>query len=183
MNDVTAMSGPVISDDYRRLQQELHRNPDYGAASVLFAPLVADVIKAKGFTELLDYGAGKGRLADALRQHVATPLTIYHYDPAIPEWSRRPEPCSLVACIDVLEHIEADYLLNVLDDLKRVVASYGVFTVATGPARKFLSDGRNAHLIQKPASWWLPLIMERFELVAYNRMPYGFWVVVEVIGK
>ena len=183
MSNATFDAAPLISDEYRRLQQELHRNPNYGVASVGYAPLVAEVITAKGFRELLDYGAGKGRLGETLKQIVSAPLTIKHYDPAIPEWSRRPDPCSFVACIDVLEHIEPDFLNNVLDDLKRVVAGSGVFTVATGPAAKILSDGRNAHLIQKPAAWWLPLFLERFELVAYNRAPGGFWVVVEAMGE
>lgn len=183
MSDLTTDAAPLISDEYRRLQQNLHRDPDYGEASVVYAPLVAEVVNARGFTELLDYGAGKGRLGEALKHYVSTPLTIRYYDPAVPEWSRPPEPCSLVACIDVLEHIEPDYLTNVLDDLKRVVAGSGVFTVATGPAMKILKDGRNAHLIQKPVSWWLPLFMERFELVAYNRLPEGFCVLVEAMGQ
>ena len=58
MNDANAL----ISDDYRRMQQELHKNPNYGVASVEYAPLVAQVMDAVGARELLDYGAGKGRL-------------------------------------------------------------------------------------------------------------------------
>jgi len=79
----------------------------------------------------------------------------------------------------VLEHIEPDLLDNVLDDLKRVTAGKGIFTVHTGEAVKTLPDGRNAHLIQQPPEWWLPGLIERFDLVAFNRMPMGFWVVVE----
>lgn len=172
-------STPLISEEYRRLQQELHRNPDYGVASVGYAPLVAEVINANGFTELLDYGAGKGRLGQTLRQHVSTPLRVHHYDPAISEWAAAPAPCQLVACIDVLEHIEPGFLSNVLDDLRRVVTGLGIFTVHTGPAMKVLSDGRNAHLIQQPASWWLPRFAQRFEPVAMNRMQNGFWIIVE----
>ena len=52
----------LISDEYRRQQEELHRNPKYGMASVSFAPLVAQVLDAYGAHALLDYGAGKGRL-------------------------------------------------------------------------------------------------------------------------
>jgi hypothetical protein len=34
-------------------------------------------------------------------------------------------------------------------------------------------------LIQQPARWWLPKILERFELVSFARVPDGFWVGVE----
>jgi len=179
MSQTATQPPSLISEEYRRLQQQLHENPDYGVASVGYAPLVAEVLRQVGMAELLDYGAGKGRLGQALREHIKWPLTIYHYDPAVPEWSAPPAPCLFVACIDVLEHIEPHLLDNVLDDLKRVTAGVGVFTVHTGPAVKVLLDGRNAHLIQRPADWWLPKILERFELVTFNRMPQGFWVGVE----
>jgi hypothetical protein len=170
----------LISEDYRKMQSELHRNPDYGIASTHYAPLVAEVLEAARTNEILDYGAGKGRLGRALDDMSdGTPLTIHYYDPAIPEWSAPPAPCGFVACIDVLEHIEPELLDNVLDDLKRVTVGVGVFTVHTGPAVKVLTDGRNAHLIQKPPEWWLPKFLQRFELVKYSRMPHGFWIVVE----
>ena len=169
----------LISEEYRKMQQQLHENPKYGVASVQFAPLVAQVLDTTGASELLDYGAGKGRLGVALKQYIARPLTIHHYDPAIPAWSAPPEPCGLVACIDVLEHIEPALLDNVLDDLRRVTADVGVFTVHTGRAAKVLPDGRNAHLIQQPPGWWLPKFLERFELANFNRVAMGFLVVVE----
>ena len=75
--------------------------------------------------------------------------------------------------------IEPGLIDNVLDDLKRVTGGVGVFTVHTGAAIKLLPDGRNAHLIQQPASWWLPRFLDRFDLVTYNRMPQGFWIAVE----
>jgi hypothetical protein len=169
----------LISDDYRRQQEQLHTNPNYGVASVGFAPLVAQVLDHFGARALLDYGAGKGRLGMALKQNMPRPLTIIHYDPAVPEWAARPAPCEFVACIDVLEHIEPPLLDNVLDDLKRVTAGVGMFTVHTRPAVKVLPDGRNAHLIQQPPAWWLPKLLERFELITFTRTDMGFWVVVE----
>lgn len=36
-------------------------NPNYEMASVHFAPTVAEILNQAGATELLDYGAGKGR--------------------------------------------------------------------------------------------------------------------------
>jgi hypothetical protein len=169
----------LISEDYRRMQAELHRNPDYGIASVQYAPMVAEVMQAVGVRELLDYGAGKGRLGLTLNEMFEESFTIHHYEPAVPEWSKPPAPCRFVACIDVLEHIEPHLIDNVLDDLKRVTLGVGFFSVDTQPAVKVLSDGRNAHLIQQPAAWWLPKFMERFELARFNRMPSGFCVVVE----
>jgi 2-polyprenyl-3-methyl-5-hydroxy-6-metoxy-1,4-benzoquinol methylase len=168
----------LISEKYRQLQQELHKNRGYGQASVDLAPYVAEVIRRDRVEELLDYGAGKGRLGEELEWLVPWPLRIHRYDPAVPEWSARPEPAPFVACIDVLEHIEPDLLPNVLDDLARVTAGTGLFTVATGPAMKILPDGRNAHLIQQPASWWLPLFMKRFELRQFVQAQYGFRIEV-----
>ena len=78
----------------------------------------------------------------------------------------------VVACIDVLEHIEPDLLDHVLDDLQRVVAGVG-FHGARRRRGKNPAGRRNAHLIQKPASWWLPKFFERFDLMTFDRMPQG----------
>ena len=170
----------LISDDYRRQQEELHKNPEYGIASISAAPIVSKVINTYGVEELLDYGAGKGNLAKHLK--VEHPMRLQMYDPAIPKWSEKPDPAEMVACIDVLEHIEPQLLENVLDDLKRVTKRIGMFTVSCVPAEKTLSDGRNAHLIQAPCEWWLPKFMERFELHLFQRTADGFFVLVMARG-
>lgn len=172
------MDATVISPEYRRMQEELHRNPDYGVASLQYAPLVAELMRRHGLREVLDYGAGKGRLGAELEWLLPWPVTINHYEPAVAKWAKRPEPCGFVTCIDVLEHIEPALLDNVLDDLARVTQGMGFFTVHTGPAAKVLPDGRNAHLIQQPPAWWLPQFLARFDLQQFSAMPYGFWVVV-----
>jgi hypothetical protein len=169
----------LISEEYRRMQSELHRNPQYGVAGGQYASLVADVMQRAGTRELLDYGAGKGSLGRALNGMFDEPFVIHHYDPAVAEWSAPPKPCRFVACIDVLEHIEPSLIDNVLDDLRRVVVGVGLFTVDTRPAQKVLSDGRNAHLIQQPARWWLPKFLDRFDLVRFDRLGGDFFVIVE----
>jgi hypothetical protein len=166
----------LISDDYLHQQVELHKNPDYGVASVHFAPIVSKVCNQYGVEELLDYGAGKGRLAQNL--DVDHPMSVQHYDPAIPGWDDAAEPCEMVACIDVLEHIEPSLLDNVLDDMQRVLQRIGLFTISTVFAEKTLPDGRNAHLIVRPLEWWLPKIMERWELHILQRTQDGFFVMV-----
>ncbi|MBF0326249.1 MAG: hypothetical protein HQL42_14410 [Alphaproteobacteria bacterium] len=178
------MTGPVITEEYRTLQQKLHEdNPDYGMASVAMAPLVVEMIGRLDATHLLDYGAGKGRLGQELLKLMKTPPIVTPYEPSRPEWATPPAPHDFVTCIDVLEHIEPELLDNVLDDLARVTRRFGLFTVHTGQARRVLPDGRNVHLIQEGPAWWLPRLLARFELIQFTRIPQGFWVLVERQGE
>ena len=167
----------VISEDYRRLQQELHRNPQYGTASIEFAPIVRQVIEMGKLCSISDYGAGKQNLIKTLRGKFGLDIDYRPYDPAFPEYGE-PQSADLVCCIDVLEHIEPELLDNVLDELHGITTRYGLYSVHTGPALKVLADGRNAHLTQKPSSWWLPRLCQRFEIDALNKTAGGFYVLV-----
>ena len=169
-------SGPLISEAYRRLQQDLHRNPHYGVASIGFAPMVKRLVEQLGARSICDYGAGKQNLRRALEQ-AGLHLEYHPYDPAFPEYGEA-RPADLLCCIDVLEHIEPELLGNVLDDLRRLTVKHGFFTIHTGPAQKVLADGRNAHLIRQPSSWWLPRLCERFEVEHLQKTAGGFFVVV-----
>lgn len=125
--------------------------------------MVSQIIERMQVDHLLDYGCGVNtNLAKNLK--VSRKLTYQAYDPGVLRFSKPPVPAQMVACIDVLEHIEPDLIDNVLDDLKRLTEGILFATVCTVPALKTLSDGRNAHLIQQPMSWWLPKFWERFEL-------------------
>jgi hypothetical protein len=167
----------MISAAYRQEQESLHENDNYGTASVVYARHVSSILNKYHITDILDYGAGKGRLSESLSlDHQAN---VSRYDPAVKKWAKTPDPHEFVACIDVLEHIEPEYLEDVLDDLKRVTRRMGFFSIHMGPAKKTLSDGRNAHLIIKPLDWWLPKIMERFSLTLLSRTKDDVFVVVE----
>ncbi len=173
----TMQPGPTISEEYLRLQRTLHENPNYGVASIGFAPVVKQLIEQLGARSVADYGAGKCNLKRALDGLGASGFEYLPYDPAFPEYGP-PKPADLVCCIDVLEHIEPDYLDNVMLGLAGIVHKHGFFTIHCGPAAKQLPDGRNAHIIQQPASWWLPILCRHFEVIHLQRAPGGFWVVV-----
>lgn len=169
----------TISDAYRQQQVELHTNPNYGVASLAFAPLVAKLAVDNSVKSISDYGAGKKHLQTALKA-AGLDLAYHPYDPAFPEYGS-PTEADMVCCIDVLEHIEPDRLDAVLDDLASIMPRIGFFSIHTGPAGKVLPDGRNAHLIQQPARWWLPRLCEKFHihhLQHHQMMGQGFWVVV-----
>ena len=155
----------------------MHSAGNYGTASLAWGEFVSELIDRTGVTTLLDYGCGSQRNLTKVLE-VDHDVTYQGYDPAVPAFSDDPDPAQLVVCIDVLEHIEPERLDSVLDHLRSKTQQLAFFTVHTGPALKTLSDGRNAHLIQQPASWWLPKLMSRWELAQFSAMKNGFWVVL-----
>lgn len=166
----------VITEEYRKLQQELHKNPDYGRASQYFAPMVKELMESLECKSLSDYGAGKKVLWKCL----GNPEPYYPYDPAFPEYGE-PQTADLVCCIDTLEHIEPDLIDNVLDDLQKIVTKFGFFTIHLGPAVKVLADGRNAHLIQQKPEWWQEKLEKRFTVLdvsEHDICGHGLWVLV-----
>jgi tetratricopeptide (TPR) repeat protein len=174
------MQKTTITEEYRKQQQALHLNPDYGVASLGFAPVVAQMLRQFNIKSISDYGAGKQNLRKGLLDLGVSKFEYFPYDPAFPDYGD-PKPADLVCCIDVLEHIEPHLIDNVLDELSRITERFGFFTIHMKPAAKTLPDGRNAHLIQQPSSWWLTRLSKRFEVRHLETLEqaYGFWVLVE----
>ena len=157
----------LISDDYRKLNSELHEtNHSYGVgeSTKQWYPHVVHFAQVLRAFSILDYGAGKGAMGSALSH-----LMITNYDPSIEDISEPPEPHDLVVSLDVLEHIEPELIDNVLDDIQRCAVKGVFLTVNMMPAHKTLADGRNAHLLQRPIDWWLPKFMQRWDLVNVSK--------------
>ena len=174
------MNMKTITNEYLELQKQLHLNPDYGIASLSFAPIVAEIIKKVNIKSLSDYGAGKKNLLLGINNNGIKDIEYFPYDPAFPEYGG-PVASQLVCCIDVLEHIEPELIDNVIQDLAGIVTNLGYFSIHMGPAKKILADGRNAHLIQNPSSWWLAKIVKHFEIVqlmSHQIMGNGIWMIV-----
>lgn len=146
----------LISEEYRQENKRLHDAGEYGHKGHIFAPNVIALSKSLGTTDVLDYGCGNHTLQMML------PFPIKEYDPCVAGYDELPQPAKIVICTDVLEHIELDCLDAVLDHLKSLTLEIGYFSIDTRPAQKFLSDGRNAHLIQERASWWFARLWERW---------------------
>ena len=161
-----------ITPEYLEQNRRLHEKGYYGLRGERWAPTILNVCNTAGSRDVLDYGCGQRTLERALG------FPIRNYDPAIPGLDAPPEPAQIVACTDVLEHIEPECLDDVLDDLRRVTRGIGFYVIATGPANKTLPDGRNAHLIQEPLGWWLPKLEQRFRVSQVKEMSAEFAVVV-----
>ncbi len=151
---------PTISAGYVQQNKELHQtNPMYGISALKHIPIIKALYNSIKGTSLLDYGCGKGMLAKNLD------FPIWEYDPAIEGKDKLPRAADLVACIDVLEHIEPEYLDSVLQDLVRCTIKIGYFVISPKAAMKTLPDGRNTHLIIQNKTWWKFKINKYFDLI------------------
>ena len=152
---------PTISEAYRQLNAELHeKNPQYGIQGKKYASEIRQLAAAEEAEFILDYGCGKQRLRDALEPD----WKVVGYDPCIPGLDASPEPADVVACTDVLEHIEPEYIYLVMQDIRRVTKKAAFFVIDTVEAEKHLPDGRNAHILLRDSQWWLALCMKYFSV-------------------
>ena len=155
---------PVILPEYAALNKQLHaESANYGANASARAVNVVEISRMNKFNIILDYGCGKGTLRPAVKK-IAPDLKVLEFDPAIKGKdtipSRRPD---LVVVLDVMEHIEPDYLDSVLSTIRNLTPQAVLMTIATEAAQKTLPDGRNAHLIVQPTEWWLERLQTYFK--------------------
>lgn len=143
----------LISDDYRAEQQLLHEAPAYGSRGFNWGYLVAGIARIEGCKSVLDYGCGKGTLGRTLGK---AGIDARSYDPAIKAFSAAPSKADMVVSVDVLEHIEPECLDEVLDHLARITGKILFVAISTIPAKRYLTDGRNTHLIIREGDWWRP---------------------------
>jgi len=138
----------MISKEYQQLNKELHEsNPGYGAGGGKWKDWVERIILLYQPDTILDYGCGKGGLKNTLKKD------ILEYDPAVVGKDIPPDNVDLIICTDVVEHVEPEYLDDVISHMKSI--SKAAFIVAAcRKGNKTLPDGRPAHLIIEPPSWW-----------------------------
>lgn len=164
--------GRTISKPYRKLNTMMHGlAPHYGRSGHLHADAIRALMAEFATSDVLDYGCGKCTLQEAIG------IAINNFDPCILALATPPMPADIVACIEVLEHVEPEYLDRALDDLRRLTTRVLFATVATGLSTKRLGDGRNAHLIVQPEEWWIARITAaRFSIRSVVRHSLGFHV-------
>lgn len=145
--------GQLVSNGYRGTLQAMHASQRWGADGHKHADAVRALVDEVQPATILDYGCGRGELANAL-----LPLRVSGYDPGIPGREGMPKPCDLVVCTDVLEHVEESKIDNVLGHLAALTGKALYLVIATRPANAVLPDGRNAHLLVESPDWWLAKI-------------------------
>jgi len=172
----------LITPGYKAGNQIIHeRQPMWGSSAPRWLPDVEAWAKHLGAADILDYGCGKGHLA------MRVSLPCREYDPGIPGKDGPPEPADMVACLDVLEHVEPECLNDVLADIERLSKKGALLAIALYPSGTIMPDGRNSHLIVEEPEWWLvkiaaqwkaPMIMEATHVARPSRKPKGKSVLV-----
>ena len=158
----TVENTDVVSQDYKEQLQKLHSSTVWGETAQNMVGRIKPVIDKYDLKELVDYGSGHGGFRKSLND---TSYSIHEYDPGIPGKDVLAPEKDFLLSIDVLEHIEPDKIDSVLEDMQRIMQKAGFFSIATGPARKILPDGRNAHLIIEDADWWTEKVSKYFTIV------------------
>jgi len=139
------------SKEYLEELKILHGKKTFGLNAGI-PDVVSKLIQEKNITSILDFGAGKGNTSDTIRSNYPD-ITLYTYDPAtFPD--PLPESVELTYSSDVLEHVEENLIDDTMQDLCNRSSRYQYHLIACHPAKKALSDGRNAHLIIEKPEWW-----------------------------
>ena len=123
----------MITEAYRRLNETMHaQKPTYGSGGYKWAPAVFGACGQYKTTDVLDYGCGKATL------NLHLPFSVACFDPGVPKYSARPEPHDIVVCCDVLEHVEDEYIDDVLDDLTHLTRIICLMNIGLAEANKTL---------------------------------------------
>ena len=98
-----------ISKNYLEEQKQLHSDINYGTASLQHVTTIKNLLINTKIKTISDYGAGKKNLQKGLLNSGFTEFKYFPYDPVFPEYGE-PVAADLVTCIDVMEHIENEFL-------------------------------------------------------------------------
>lgn len=157
----------LISAEYAELNRQLHTDrADYGAHGGAAAAQVVKLCQQNQFRTVLDFGCGKGMLKPEVKR-LDPKIKVYEFDPAIPGKDTLPTPgrMDLIVALDVMEHVEADYVVPVFEALKALRPQAVFLAISTAPAKKALPDGRNAHLSVHSGTWWEAELLRYFAKV------------------
>lgn len=145
-----------ISEQYRRTMREMLIS-GWGKSAYKKAPHISELSYVLKVESMLDYGCGQGSLFLQLKKTGwwgLDSVEFAEYDPCVLSRSQFPTPADMVLCLDVLEHVEKEYLDHVILHTWALAKKYLLVSVSLCDADLILPDGRNAHITVQPEEWW-----------------------------
>jgi len=136
---------------YKKLHEE---TANYGDSGGIYVEEIAEFIQECNATSVLDFGCGKGVLADILTERLSA-VSIDKYDPAIEGHTSIPqEEYSVIVSTDVLEHLYPDEIEGIFKEMLELNPQAMYHVISHVIANQILSDGSNAHKTVEPPEWW-----------------------------
>lgn len=165
----------LITEAYACENRRLHSvDPKFGAEGYLWAYHVAGIARLHGCETILDYGSGKGTLTKELTRNG---FKCAEYDPGFPGKEAPPASADLVACLDVLEHVEPDCVGDVINHLARLAELKLFVVVSTKPSKRLMADGRDTHISLHDDAWWHQKFLDHgFRVVRVFNTGLRLWV-------
>lgn len=141
-----------LIEQYKILHKE---KPGYGSGATYLNKILKICAMNDCYTAL-DYGCGKGKLADKINDGTKIHDVICDkHDPAIEEYSQLPEKkYDIVIANDVLEHLHPSSYLKDILQMFMLSKKLLFFNISCRPAKSFLPNGKNCHtLLMSPDKW------------------------------
>lgn len=157
----------MITPEYQEQLKSLHSSSKAFGNKAVIPEEVTLLIEKYQVESILDFGCGKGHMVLALKEKYPT-IAVYGFDPGTESFDNLPEKVDMIFSFDVLEHIEPELLDQTLLDLAQRTNKVMYHLIACHPAKKNLSDGRNAHLIVETPEWWKQKLQTVLNWKMYN---------------
>lgn len=168
----------LISEAYKDLCTEMHRSTKWGKHGHEYTSEFLPYVIKRKCSEILDYGCGRNTVRTHLAQ-IAPSITVRSFDPAIPEFSALPQPAQFVLCVNVMEHVEEEFVPNVLSHIHSLSQRGAFFNIALSESKKVLPDGRNAHITVQEPKWWVERIRKlpwRIDKIVVGTKTLRLWI-------
>ena len=178
----TVRGGNVsISQEYKEHLRKEHDGSNWGVTGEKYSgDWVRSILLNRPYINtVLDYGAGKGKLGQAI-----TGVEWTNYDPGIPDYDKLPSGrFDLVVSTDCLEHVEPAHLEAAIKEIGSKSDKVIALDIPCYPTGHLFGEGpykgQDMHLTVEKPSWWRDLCTEYlpdfqlFEYVSMFRMSKG----------
>ena len=123
----------IISEAYKQQMAFEHENDEsWGTSGPIHTADVKRCIRRSGSMSVVDYGCGKALLGRNVEKDIPD-LDWVDFDPAVKGKRVLPDKSDMVVCTDVMEHVEEEYVDNVLEHISSIFKKCVYLHIACTP--------------------------------------------------
>lgn len=148
----------MITDDYKKQLQQLHAKKNFKEKNMWYDD-IKKFLEKETPSSIIDFGCSHGNLIQKIKTDFPSIEVVDGYDPGVTEFENKPiRTYDTLVSTDVIEHIEPKHLDETLSYIESLFNKSAWVIIACYPAKKYLPDGRNAHLTVETPDWWISKI-------------------------